>query len=242
MRFVGGSTVLLLTLHVASQLNAADGSAGKENIAVLEFTGGGVSRETMQQLADEVRTAAVKVLSQDYMILTKSNQERVLREQKVDLSKCEVGSCDVDTLRNLHAKYGIVGNVLVTNGGKKRVMLQLYNVERGVLIDSERVAAATEDELIDETFKAATALIQRRLGRTGPSADSNRRSAPNIGGVNLGGVARVVVSFESDPPGAGVRIDGELICDASPCGKAVTIGPHEVVMEKGVFERRGTRF
>jgi TonB family protein len=42
----------------------------------------------------------------------------------------------------------------------------------------------------------------------------------------------VLVKFESEPPGATVRLDGELLCQASPCSKRVAAGRHEVTFEK----------
>jgi hypothetical protein len=42
----------------------------------------------------------------------------------------------------------------------------------------------------------------------------------------------VLAKFESDPSGASVRMDGELLCRATPCSKRVRGGRHEVVFEQ----------
>ncbi len=44
-------------------------------------------------------------------------------------------------------------------------------------------------------------------------------------------VRKVIVKFESQPAGATVKLDGDQICQATPCSKAVPEGPHEVVLE-----------
>jgi hypothetical protein len=45
------------------------------------------------------------------------------------------------------------------------------------------------------------------------------------------GNEEIVMSFESDPPGGVVMLDGSLLCSKTPCSKMVTVGRHEVTIQ-----------
>ena len=49
-----------------------------------------------------------------------------------------------------------------------------------------------------------------------------------------GGGAQVIVAFESNPPGAIVRVDGELVCQdtSKRCSRMLSPGTYRLVMEK----------
>ena len=47
------------------------------------------------------------------------------------------------------------------------------------------------------------------------------------------------IRFESEPLGAEVRVDGRVICAATPCARMVRLGPHRVSMTGGGQTREG---
>ena len=47
-----------------------------------------------------------------------------------------------------------------------------------------------------------------------------------------GGGEEIIVKFESEPGEATVIVDGEVICQATPCTKILTLGEHEIEMRK----------
>ena len=47
-----------------------------------------------------------------------------------------------------------------------------------------------------------------------------------------GGGEEIIVKFESEPSEATVIVDGEVICQATPCTKILTLGEHEIEMRK----------
>lgn len=207
--------MLAASLLAASTLKAEAANPPAENVAVLEFAGGGLRSEVMEQLTEEVRMAAVEVLRGRYNVLNKTNQDAVLKSQGISLETCDLGGCEIDILRNLQAKYGITGNVVVT-ATRKRVTLQLYDVALGTLLGGERVVATSDDELIDETFKAATSLITKGI----PSGPAKVGTIPGAGlkvaseakqtGVTAADKPQDVdARFDSEPERASVSIDGE---------------------------------
>lgn len=55
----------------------------------------------------------------------------------------------------------------------------------------------------------------------------------------LAGGEQVVAKFESTPAGAVVMLDGKLVCQTTPCSKAVAAGRHQVAMQKERYEQAG---
>jgi hypothetical protein len=88
---------------------------------------------------------------------------------------------------------------------------------------------ATTVELVREAFK---------LGKA-PSAGAKAQPTVQLGSFGETGkdVAveegeEVVVKFESEPVGATVSVDGELLCQSTPCSKRIASGRREVLFQK----------
>lgn len=229
---IGGSASWAAPNDKATSKNTP---AQSQFLAVLEFSGEGVSKATLQILSDYVRQAAVNELPRGISVMTRENQETMLRAFDVDLSKCDVNGCEVDLLKTIQATYGITGNVAVV-GSLRVATIKLYDVEKGAVLRIETAKAPSEELLLDEVNKAATLIIRNALGKLGGDDDDNSDLPVGvIGKKNNNKIKKddgILVNFSSEPAGAVVRVDGTLVCQATPCTQEVKSGPHEVVMEK----------
>lgn len=66
-----------------------------------------------------------------------------------------------------------------------------------------------------------------------PAPAPDQRKAWSAGEAN-----KAVVEFTSEPSGAAVLIDGAMVCQATPCSKALAVGTHRVEMNGDCVEHK----
>ena len=96
-------------------------------------------------------------------VMTQENMETLLTDMGLDASCISEGACEVDTLRNLQANYGVTGKV-TDFGGTYLVTLQLYEMRGGTMMGSEQVKGTDALALVTETVPDAT-RDPRKCGR-----------------------------------------------------------------------------
>jgi len=110
--------------------------------------------------------------------MTQENMEILLTDMGKDASCISEGACEVETLRNLQASYGITGKV-TDFGGTYLVTLQLYETRGGTLVTAEKVKSTEPIDLVTELAPAATrALLASLKGETGAGVASGSRRVP----------------------------------------------------------------
>jgi formylglycine-generating enzyme len=206
-----------------------------ERIAVLELTSDAAPESVLLTITDSVRSGTRDVLSGDeYIVMTRQNMITVLGDNGIDAS-CVEGQCELDLARAMQANLVVTGR-LIRVEGQYHLNLNIYNVGNGDLLKAEDVWADSTRELIDVSALTARILVQEALGlsagATGAVATGTEGRLTRGGGLDLGSSSSVaIVTFESEPAGAVVLVDNQLICPSTPCTRDVSPGAHRVTMQ-----------
>ncbi len=146
-----------------------------ERVAVLDLANkAGVNQSELGYLTDLLRQAAGKLPKEHYGVLTKDNILVMLPPGKT-IEDC-VGSCAVETGRNLGAHWVLVGEV-VRFGKALRVSLKLHHSASGELRGSDVVKGKTLVELEKPMQRSALSLFSNIDARVGRSASLARALA-----------------------------------------------------------------
>ena len=160
---------LLLLLTLACVALLATPAHAAELLAVLELSGD-LPDNQRQALTDAVRQEATDATAPaGIKVMTQENMETLLTDMGLDASCISEGACEVDTLRNLQANYGVTGKV-TDFGGTYVVTLQLYEMRGGTMMGSERVKSTDALELLDPLVPDATRALLARLPGVGGGA------------------------------------------------------------------------
>ena len=154
--------LLLLVLTLSCLALLATPAHAAELLAVLELSGD-LPDKQRQALTDAVRLAATDATAPTGIkVMTQENMETLLTDMGMDASCISEGACEVDTLRNLQANYGVTGKV-TDFGGRYLVTLQLYEMRGGTMMGSEQVNGTDAFVLATESVPAATRTLLSRL-------------------------------------------------------------------------------
>ena len=196
--YLGASRMLgrVLILVISMACLSSPGFA-KDVIAVLEPTGP-LDRSILMKLSDESRAAAVNTLPKDdYRVITRENMLLILRDMGVDPS-CVEGECEVETGRNVGAKYVISGNVIHVRN-TWMFTLKLHETDKGALLGTSEARGPDELVLIDKVQEATRALIGRAIlgdesegavASTAPAPVASYSPSQAFSSVDFGGVGR----------------------------------------------------
>ena len=136
---------------------------------------------------------------------------------------------------------------------RKRLRLGLLSVEKGCLITSALVDWNASRPTVS-VAEAVTALVSElrpevesprggvRLVSSRP-ANRERDIGETFEEWNPTGRDRALVRFSSNPPGAVVMLDGELLCQDTSrgCSRALPVGSHELSMQRERYQKRSER-
>ena len=232
-------SVLLAALLVVAWTRGAT-AADQKKLAVLQYSVSDGLRIDRQVFATSIQNAALKAVP-SLFVMTQANILEIVRQQGKTLEQCE-GQCAVETGRLLGADFIVVGRI--TRPGKKmRLSTQLYDSQTGRLLSGEDLDAPDEDELLERSVESAARLfapLASRVSRAGnrapaPSVEPRRDeqgAQPDFGS----GEEVVVVKIDSEPSGAVVSLDGTLLCQATPCSRALALGAHEFDFQKEGYD------
>ncbi|MEN9799892.1 MAG: hypothetical protein RL653_3589, partial [Pseudomonadota bacterium] len=227
----------LCLVSLAASAQRAGSLEGKK-IAVLEFAiGGGAKVQSPDVLSDDCRGAVADVTrAEGAIVITRENMLEVL---KATGGKCEEGQCEVETARNLGVDLLVTGNITSIDG-QLVLSLKAYETRKGQLLGQKRVLAPKELALL-ELVKPTTAELVREAFGLGSARPASAKAQPTVQLGSFGETGKdvaveegeeVVVKFESEPAGATVNVDGELLCQSTPCSKRIASGRHEVLFQK----------
>jgi formylglycine-generating enzyme required for sulfatase activity len=228
--------VLLPLVLLCLQANACLAqSAAVGRLAVLDFqdrSSGAVMPQEVLYLSDLVRGAARRTLpAERFLLMTRENIQELLPEGR-SLADC-VGDCAVETGRKIGADYVVTGDV-TSFGGQVRVTANLHEIGSGNLL-GQVVAGAPNVLGVEDDLKAKVLDLLAPLRGGAGSVGGGDLTEGKIGGGatvwSAAGVAKIVASFASDPPGAMVEVDGQPVGE-TPCGKALAAGVYRVGIKK----------
>lgn len=217
-------------LIILGCLLAATAAEATERIAVLELSGESVEPAARALLTDRVREGVLAATrGRDYAVMTRENMASMARDMGLDLGCAEAAAeCEVDLARNIGADFVVSGSVS-DFAGSLAVAMKLHETHGGTLLASKSAMAKDAPELFETLVKVASQLTIDGLG-AGAATSTEGRTEGELKRADLGGVERVVVAFESTPSGAVVLVDGEILCQSTPCSREVLEGQHRVEM------------
>ena len=162
--------------------------------------------------------------------MTLQNLESQLgkEERKASLA-CEEASCINRIVENFGISESVFG--VVTWLGPMRVQVTLVHTAGDEKLGEAAPRYATPDyDAITQALRTMTGELfgVRGSGRVIEERDIGEKGETWSMDVQTG----VLVSFESDPTGAVVLVDGQLQCPGTPCSKTLAGGSHKVEMQK----------
>ena len=132
-------SILSLLLVVWGLLCPA-AQANPPRVAVLELQGK-VEADLMALLSDKVRSGVLDATrGQDIIVMSRENMAVLAQDMGLDLS-CIEGACEVETGRNIGAKYVVSGSVTEV-GGLWLCTLKVHETENGALLATGEAEAS----------------------------------------------------------------------------------------------------
>ena len=190
------------------------------------------------KLSDRLDSGCSSTHKDEHLIMTRENMLEILFDMGKDAS-CMEGQCEVEVGRNVGADLIVTGDILKM-GSMYVLTLKLYDTTSGALLNSSRRGRRRSLPTENKTHDQSRVLFQKGLGLSGGSTSSapvNIESGFTGGSVenddwmvDAGNTA--IVAFESNPTGAVVLVDGQMLCSSTPCSKEIKAGNHTVVFQK----------
>jgi formylglycine-generating enzyme required for sulfatase activity len=158
------------------------------------------------------------------------------------------GKVELDESVRCDPHEGLSRNgVLRASRSGERFFVRLFSIENACLVTGADVAWAK-----GKGASEAVGRVMRRLrgvnvqlpggaggeGRFAAAPVVDTRPPPSAGGWAPEGPRRVLVRFDSDPRGSIVLVDGDLLCQETPCSREMTQGTVQVTMDKEEYVQR----
>jgi curli biogenesis system outer membrane secretion channel CsgG len=115
-------------------------------LAVMDFTGDGVSMNLASQTSEMLRNTFIN--KGGYTIVERSQMDQILKEQGFQMSGCTDTSCAVEIGKLLSAKKILIGKVMKV-GNSIIISGRIVDVEKGVGEAASTAKAASEDDLFN---------------------------------------------------------------------------------------------
>lgn len=240
------NTHRILSIHTLLMLTLLPVSAGlcqipspvvtHFRVAILDFKNSAPDRASdaeVLSLSALVRSVGSEILPKDsYLLMTKDNIEQMLPPGK-SLTDC-LGECALETARRIGADYVIEGEV-VAFSTEYRATINLYETSRGILLTSMRPGAVSLLGLEDVLSVKATDMFLDMKSSIGgnppPGGIATVPTASVAAAWSASGGALRMIQFTSDPAGAIVEIDGQLVGE-TPCQRAMATGVYGLSIKK----------
>lgn len=213
-------------------------AAQQSLVAVLELRNeAGFTDQEAFYLTDKVRDAASRTLAKSgFLIITRESMEQLL-PQGTKLTDCSKATCEIEMGRKLGADYVVAGEIL-TYAGEYRGNLKAYHCSTGAFLGAQVAAGADLKELEGAIEQSSLKLFgtlfdHAKTLEAGPLLPLNRPAGTPVPEEWQSPAKQVVVvRLMSDPPGALVLTNGEMICRATPCDREIEVGLVQISMQR----------
>lgn len=197
-----------------------------------------------------VRTELSRVAKLELVADKETLEElRALRKEGYNPNYDTKTACKLGAEISPNSKLDIT---LRTTDSGQRLFLELFSIENGCLTASAK-APVMKGDLDAAVVEAVNQLVAMMAGSvTLPGRATPGANPVVIGETDIGETATdwnpetaqmVIANFESDPPGALVMMDGNLLCQdtAKGCSRMIVPGPHRISMKlEGYADRTET--
>ncbi len=195
------------------------------------------------------REALTEVMAEElalggvYQVMPPGDVKRILIEQSAESYKeCFDDRCQIELGRQLPANK-LPTTTIKKMAGKCRVTGSLYDLKRQTTdLVAKESTGCSEGGLVKavESVAAKIRAWQSGSARSAAFVEEDLGEKP-AGDWEVGAGNEVIVEFTSEPDGAVVLVDGNLVCQRTPCSKSVGPGAHMVSMQAPSYLKRQER-
>ena len=205
---------LLIPIMVLAQ------TGGRINVAVMDLEAtGGVAETDKRMLSDRLRTELLN--TGRFKVIERNSMEAILKEQGLQLADCTSDECVIEIGQLLGVERMIAGSV-GRIGSTHSVNLRMIDVETGEILLSRNVDCVCS---IEEVFSTRLNQAARLIA----GLDAGIATTPGLAGHGD-------LFIKSDPEGARIYLDGELMTGATPIVvEKLEAGVHVVRVAKDDF-------
>ncbi|MBK9579719.1 MAG: PEGA domain-containing protein [Fibrobacteres bacterium] len=203
----------------------------RPTMGVLEasLAGKDYDPELKPVLTSMVRGNVVKVVRDSVDVVEGSKLEKMIQTNS---GECSGADCLAKFTRQVGLDYLLETRMLFRKGSWTAT-LKLASAKSENLLSEETSTFESEADL-QKGLPVMVGQVVKSLSKSrvpGPGEESR------AGDGFAASVQKVVPRFLSEPAGAAVTLDGNLLC-TTPCGKAIAPGEHLVLMGKDGFRQR----
>ena len=233
----------VLTFLLVFQVTAEEEKKEKTIIAVTEIedSNGSLARKTGQKQSKEMLQRATEYMrgkftsSNMFSVVPKDRQQKEISSLRKKYNTdprykgCSDQSCRIQLGQALSAEM-VLSTTIVYFGNDYSIRSELINLETELSEKGGEAAFDGSEKGLKEAIDSIVAqIIGTRRGRKGgmPGQFGGRKDNWEVGGVD-----EVIIKFGCNPAGAAVIVDGQMICQTTPCDKSLKKGEHEIEMQK----------
>lgn len=225
-----GTAMLEVGTSLAQSQGEAAAAEPKLRVAVTELRNEAeLGNSEVAYLTDQVRNQASIVLPKSaFAVITKESMQMLLPPDKFKQA-CSGSQCEVEVGRTMGAQYIISGEV-IKFGGSLRVNLKVHACVSGEFLGLD-TARGTLDEL-EEAIKISAANAMDKVLKSANFKVASSNNSNDNGQPGVLPAQRTVIKFLSNPEGAMVLDGNVVLCQGTPCSKALSVGVHRITMQK----------
>ncbi len=208
-------------------------SAGeKDRLAVMDVTDetGKLSEQTIINITDYIFTRFQS--TGVFWMIPKTDRDTALdaaiEETKIGSRKeCVDEKCQLSLVAELQANFLINTKIKQLYEGTCQISISKFDVEK-------RAGVFSWENKFDCTEKSVFEAIDgfNFSGKKAESSFQSGKIGETVEDWEVGAGEETIVTFETDPTDAIVLVDGRITCQKTPCSKMVTMGKHNIVIQK----------
>ena len=208
------------------------GAAEKDRLAVMDVTDetGKLSEQTIINVTDYIFTRFQS--TGVFWMIPKTDRDTALdaaiEETKIGSRKeCVDEKCQLSLVAELQANFLINTKIKKLYEGTCQISISKFDVEK-------RAGVFSWENKFDCTEKSVFEAIDgfSFSGKKAGSSFQSGKIGETVEDWEVGAGEETIVKFESDPSEAIVLVDGRIVCQKTPCSKMVTMGKHNIVIQK----------
>ncbi len=191
---------------------------------------------TLENLSDYLSTLLAE--GGDFKVVPKSGITSALSDLKrASYRQCYDERCQIEVGKAVAAEK-LISTKIIRVGKRCIVATSMFNVREEATEKAASHKGRCDEGAVTEGLEQVAAQLRDHHVRRA-RGDRDVGARPDVWNPKARG-KRVIANFRSDPPGAVVLLDGELLCQdtSSGCSRTVTQGKHRVSMQKERYETK----
>jgi hypothetical protein len=208
-------------------------------------TGARITQADRVSLEEMLRDEAIDALQPlGWKVLSSDNTIQLLQDNGIDPSKCDEGSCQLGVARQMTVPMFVSGAIQYTSDGAYTASFRLNDTKSGTPLVTKHLESSDLRGLREQFHKQAADFFSRAPALRNSQNNVVSGREQHLGGkqeeLKLG-EQKVIVDFDSAPQSAVVLVDGQVLCQSTPCRKTLAPGGHSVSIQKDGYEPAETQ-